>query len=102
MTDEIDRRLGLRGPVWFGCLFIGLFLLAFAVSEYLYVTDFEAAGGTHPPLAEKQIHQLRRSPFAKVAAWGYPRIGKWGCVAVFAVPGAAFVGVAWWLRRKQV
>jgi hypothetical protein len=101
MTDELERRTGTAAPLWFGCLFVALVLFAFAVSEYLYVTDYAAAGGRHPPVADKQVHQLRRSPFAKVAEWGYPRIGVWGCVAVFAAPGVALLGVAWWLKPRK-
>jgi hypothetical protein len=100
---EWDRRAGLGGntPIWFACFFFALLLFAFAAAEYLYVTDYEAAGGKHPPIADKQVHQLRRSPFAKVAEWGYPRIGKWGCVAVFAAPGLALFGTAVWLKRRN-
>jgi hypothetical protein len=99
MTSELNRRNHNSLPAWMACWFFGLFLLGLAVSEYLYVTDYEKAGG-HPPVAKEQERSIRRSPFAHVAEWGYPHIGVWGCVAIFAVPGATLVATGEWLRRR--
>ena len=100
MTSELNRRNHNPMPAWMACWFFGLLFLAFAVSEYLYVTDYEKAGG-HPPVAKDQERSVRRSPVAYVTEWGYPRIGTWGCVAVFAVPGTVFAATGEWLRRRD-
>ena len=101
MTGELDRVDG-RSPVpaWFACWLFALLLLAFAVSEYLYVTDYEQAGG-HPPVEKSQERAVRRSPYAHVAEWCYPHVGKWGCVAVFAAPGLALAATGELLRKRR-
>jgi hypothetical protein len=99
MTSELDRR-DHSLPAWMACWFFGLLLLGLAVAEYLYVTDYEKAGG-HPPVEARQERSIRRSPFAHVAEWGYPHVGVWGCVAIFAAPGAALVAGGEWLRRRK-
>ena len=67
MTSELDQRYGGGSlPAWVACWFFGLILMALAVAEYLYVTDYEQAGG-HPAVEKSQERAVRRSPYAHVA-----------------------------------
>jgi hypothetical protein len=98
MTSELNRPDRTSLPFWAGLWFFGLVFVALAVAEYLYVTDYEKTGG-HPPVPKEQERAVRRSIYAKVAEWGHPRFGTWGCVAIFALPAAALITSGELLRR---
>jgi hypothetical protein len=98
MTDELERRAGASPSGVFVCLFLAGVAFAMAGSEYLYVTGYDKMGG-HPTFIYSRTvpPDLRRTPIGRVAEWGHPRFGRWGCVAVFATPGVAFLGATAWL-----
>jgi hypothetical protein len=96
--DELCRRAGASPPVVFVCVLLAGIALAIAISVYLYAADFERAGG-HPVVVHSRagVVDMRKNLIGDVAEWGVPRIGKWGCAAIFATPGVAFTAVAAWL-----
>jgi hypothetical protein len=100
MTSELNRRTYRVMPAWVVCWFFGLVLLAFAVWEFIDATEFEKEA-RHPPVAKDKERPVRRSLYAKATEWGYPGVGKWGCVAIFAVPSIALFTAGTLLWRFQ-
>jgi hypothetical protein len=102
MTDELERRTGASPSGVFVCLFLAGLAFAMAGSEFLYARDFERAGG-HPAVIHSSAGtvDLRRMPIGRVAERVQPRAGVWGCVAVFATPGLAFLAAAAWQFRPR-
>jgi len=103
MPDELTRRTGASPLAVFICLFLAGTAFALAWVEYLYPSDYEKASG-HPPVihARAGVVDHRRTPIGRVAERFQPRVGVWGCVTIFAVPGLVFLGgAAWQFRRRR-
>ena len=95
MTEELERRAGASPSGVFVLLFIAGMLLAAAIAEYIYASDY-ARAGTHPPVVHSRagVVDLRRTAIGRVAERVQPRAGVWGATAVFAAPGLVFLGGA--------
>ena len=106
MSGRWGRRRGAASPLVFGCFVLACVAFALAWWEYRYVTKYEKMGG-HPPYIYGRTMPLHvsRTVIGRVAEWGHPQYGRWGCVAVFATPGVVFLGAGvWfaWRRRVEV
>jgi hypothetical protein len=76
-------------------------LLAFAATEYMYASKFEAEGGKPRFEKPQDERQWRRSIFRRVTVWAHPEVGAWGCVAIFAAPGVVLLATGIWLKRRS-
>lgn len=79
MSDDGDSLWNTLLDCWWGQLLIGAFFFAVAAFVYWYITGLETTGG------QARIHWL--------VAIVYNIAGKWGCVLLFAIPGAFVAGV---------
>lgn len=84
MTAESEQRMGTQTPVWLAAWFFALLLGGLAWVTFWTATEYEAnpAAGIphHRPKSGTDL------PAITVMKYVYPHGGKWGCVAVFAVP----------------
>ena len=95
------RRAGASPTAVFALVLAAGFALALAVMEYRYAREF-AKLGRHPPVVHTPRRQvvMRDIFIGTVAERVAPRAGVWGCVAVFAAPGAVCLGAAGWLLLR--
>jgi hypothetical protein len=100
MTTEAERRMGTETPGWLAAWFFALLFGGMAWMTYWTVTEYEA----NPAAGMPQHHSNQRKalrPAITVMKYVYPHGGKWGCVAVFAVPSLLLAVIGSWAACRK-